>query len=211
MNKMFEALKNFAFKHFSDNTAGILIATGVAGYILSSAAQISGILFNSKLSKKEKSFLLPQETMDAVVNIATFLLITTLTKKTVGKLYQSGKWVPKSVREFLNKKPELREQIGKLGKFDVRESLLESPELLQSYDACKSFGTTVASIGAGILSSSIITPIVRNKRAAKIQKEYIDYKNNEIANLENKPQLAQQTNFKALNRIPYRYSGNMRI
>ena len=46
----------------------------------------------------------------------------------------------------------------------------------QEYDVCKNFYTTMATVGGGILSSNVITPIIRNKMASNMQKAYIDNK-----------------------------------
>ncbi len=59
----------------------MLIWTGVAGWTLSSLAQVGAVLFNNKISNEKKSFLVPQEMADAAVNIGSFFLITQAAKK----------------------------------------------------------------------------------------------------------------------------------
>ena len=81
MNKGFQAVLNWVAEHFSTDPSKMLIFTGVAGWTLSSLAQIGAVLFNSKISNEQKSFLIPQELADAVVNIGSFFLITQVTKK----------------------------------------------------------------------------------------------------------------------------------
>ena len=72
MAKPLESIVNWIATHFRKDASKMLIWTGVAGWTLSSLAQISAILFNPKLTKEEKSFLIPQELADAAVNIGSF-------------------------------------------------------------------------------------------------------------------------------------------
>ena len=100
MNKPFNKILNWVAEHFKKDTSKMLIWTGVAGWTLSSLAQIGAVLFNPELSKEQKSFLIPQEFADAAVNIGSFFLITQLTKSTVAKLFKTGKFAPQSVKDY---------------------------------------------------------------------------------------------------------------
>lgn len=197
MAKPLEAVLNWVARNFSKDASKMLIWTGVAGWSLSSLAQIGAILFNPKIPNEQKSYLVPQELADAAVNIGSFFLVTQMAKKTTAKLFSTGKFAPKSVREYLNSKKELfADKIGKLNfdLDDVQKALPDFP--LEKYYACKNLGTSIATVGAGIVSSNIITPIIRNTMATKMQKNYLKYKN---------PQENQQPVFKA------NYSGSLRI
>lgn len=177
MSNPFTKILNWVSKHFSKDASKMLIWTGVAGWTLSSLAQIGALLFNPKISNEKKSFLIPQELADAAVNIGAFFLVTQLTKRTVSKMFSTGKWAPKAVRNKLNESKELyKNKIGKLdfNLDDVVKNWDTNPK--DNYYHCKNFYTTVATIGAGILSSNIITPIVRNNMASKMQKNYIHNK-----------------------------------
>ena len=74
------------YNKFKKNTATVLIVTGTLGWALSSLAQIGAVLFNPNLTKEQKSFLIPQEFMDAAINISAFFLITQAAKKGISKL-----------------------------------------------------------------------------------------------------------------------------
>ena len=50
MNKMFQSFLEWMFESFSKDASKMLIFTGVAGWTLSSLAQVSAILFNKKIS-----------------------------------------------------------------------------------------------------------------------------------------------------------------
>lgn len=180
MTKPLESILTWVADNFKKDASKMLIWTGVAGWGLSSLAQIGALLVNPKISNEQKSFLIPQEMADAAVNIGAFFLITQLTKKTVSKLFSTGKFAPKSVRKFLDSKKEIYKD--KVGKFDFDLDTVRKAEPAfpcEDYWTCKNFGTTVATIGAGVLSSNIITPIVRNNMASGMQKNYINKKNNQ--------------------------------
>lgn len=173
----FKTAIKWVAENFRKDASKMLIWTGVAGWTLSSLAQISAILFNPKLSKEQKSFLIPQEFADAAVNIGTFFAVTQMVKKTTAKLFSTGKFAPQSVRKYLNKNKELyKDKIGKID-FDLDE-VLKADNLFpkNEYWTTKNFVTSVATVSAGVLSSNIITPIVRNQMASNMQKKYINNK-----------------------------------
>ena len=173
---------NWIAKTFSKDPSKMLIFTGVAGWTLSSAAQILGIIVNPKIKEEQKVFLIPQEISDAVVNIGCFFLITQLTKKTVSKAFSTGKFAPKSVREFLKNHSDLyANKVGKLD-FDLDKVLKKHADFpADAYYKVKNLGTAAATVGAGIIATNIITPIYRNRMAAVVQKTYInEYKNPEM-------------------------------
>ena len=175
MSKPFQFVLNWISRNFSNDASKMLITTGVAGWAISSIAQIGAILLNTEISNEKKSFLVPQEIADAAVNIGAFFLITQCSKKLMTKMCKTGKIASKSVREFLNNSPELKSKVGKLD-FDIEKVLPKNSKLLDNYETYKSFATTFTTVGAGIISSNIVTPIVRNNMAADMQKNYIQNK-----------------------------------
>ncbi len=197
-NPLHSAL-NWIAEHFRKDASKMLIWTGVAGWTLSSLAQIGAVLFNPELSKEQKSFLIPQEFADAAVNIGSFFLVTQFAKSTVSKLFSTGKFAPKSVRNYLKKHKDL--YADKIGKLDFSlDKVLKQDHLFpdKSYYACKNFGTTAATIGAGILSSNIITPVVRNYMAADMQKNYLNSKNSKaVKPIEKKSVVPPQPTFRS--------------
>lgn len=174
-NKPLQKGLEWLYQHFKKNTATMLVVTGTIGWGLSSAAQVLAVLFNPKISKEQKSFLVPQEISDAVVNISAFFLITQMTKKFVSKLASTGKIAPQKVRDFLNKNKDLYgDKVGKLS-LDLDEVLKNEPKFpTESYYAYKNYTTTLATVGASVVSSNIVTPIVRNSMASNMQKKYLD-------------------------------------
>ena len=85
-NSLLQKGMEWIYTNFKKNTAKMLIWTGVAGWGLSSLAQIGAIMINPKISKEQKSFLVPQEFLDAVVNVGSFFLVTQATKKMISKM-----------------------------------------------------------------------------------------------------------------------------
>ena len=70
-------------------------------------------------------------------------------------------------------------KVGRLD-FDLDEVLKKNADFPKdAYYTCKNFGTTLATVCGGILSSNIITPIARNHMASGMQKQYIATKDKE--------------------------------
>ena len=205
-------LKNFLQKtvtwvaeKFSQDPSKMLIVTGVIGWALSSVAQMGAILFNQKISDKEKSFLLPQELTDALVNIASFLIITKCVKYGMTQLYKTGKIAPKLVRDFLQKNSyAYRDKIGKIG-FNLDNILKPGTEVFNSYNIHKSLGTTAATVGASIFATNVVTPILRNNMASKAQKNFM-----ELTKPEEKTTIYRQPIQQPIPSYKM-YSGDMRI
>ena len=171
---------NWIYENFKKDTSKMLIATGTLGWALSSLAQGLAIVANPKISNEKKSFLLPQELMDAAVNVGGFFLFTMFTKKCISKMASTGKIAPQSVRNFLNSHSEYKNKVGKLD-FNLDDVLNNRPELAKvndSYQSYKNFVTTMGTIGASVLSCNIITPVIRNFTASNVQKTYIDMQKN---------------------------------
>ena len=75
MANLFSNFKSSLYKNYGENPGKMLVHTGVLGWILSSLAQVSAVVFNDKISPEQKSFLIPQEIADAGINIASFYLM----------------------------------------------------------------------------------------------------------------------------------------
>lgn len=173
MGNPFKGILDKIAKAYAGKSANMLITTGIASWVLSSAGQIYGILKNPKIDKKEKKFLLPQEVMDAVVNIISFGCITLMAKKVTGKLYKTGKWATPNIRKFLNEhKSEFDKTIG-TAEFDIEQAFKKynENELHGEYKKVEGHATLLATILGSILASNIVTPIGRNYVASKMQKK----------------------------------------
>lgn len=64
--KLFDEFKTVIYKNYGENPGKMLVHTGVLGWILSSLAQIAAVVFNDKISKEQKVFLIPQDRKSVV-------------------------------------------------------------------------------------------------------------------------------------------------
>ena len=189
---------NWVAKKFRKDPSRMLIITGVAGWTLSSIAQIGAILINPKIPNEQKSFLVPQEFADAVANIGLFFLVTQMAKMSVSKLFSTGKFQTATTKKFIQANKKLFE--GKIGKvdFNIEKLLPDNSDVLKGYKLTKSFAETVATFGGGVISSNILTPIIRNNMASKMQKNYVENTNpTEIKKPEARLQTYPNTTFRS--------------
>lgn len=170
----FNTFKNFLYTNYGENPGKMLVHTGVLGWILSSAAQVAAVVINDKISPKDKVFLIPQECADAAVNILSFYLVTNSFKAVGSKLVQSGKLVTKPIKNFLNEK-QLCSQVGKID-FDITKQP-GFDKISDDYKTFKNGVDVIFSTVGSIISCNIITPVLRNRYAARKQKEILAKKN----------------------------------
>lgn len=167
---LFSDFKTVMYKNYGENPGKMLVHTGVLGWILSSLAQVSAVIFNDKISPEQKTFLIPQEIADAAINIISFYVITSTFKNAASKLVSSGKLTTKPIRDFLTKQGvNSNEHIGKLG-FNI-EKMANFQDIKEDYKPFKNGVDVVASTIGSIISCNIVTPILRNQYAAKKQKQ----------------------------------------
>lgn len=200
------------YKAYSTSTGKMLIHTGVIGWVLSSAAQVCAIIFNDKLSKEQKMFLVPQELADAVVNIISFYAVTQTFSSVAKKLAITGKWIPEKVKKHLIKN-NLAKDLGKVT-FDI--SKLKLPSRIRTSHNRFTHGLDVAATTIGsVISCNLITPVLRNLYASKRQKSTIKKMKEDPQNARlqiyqiQKPSLYRKDRQSYTN--PYNNSGNLKI
>ena len=170
MANLFSSFKSVMYKNYGENPGKMLVHTGVLGWILSALAQICAVAFNDKISKEQKSFLIPQEMADAAINIISFYLITSSFKNLASKLVSTGKLSTSKIRNYVKSKvANPSEYIGKLSTNIAKDF----PEINGDYKAFKNGVDVVASTVGSIISCNIVTPVLRNQYAAQKQKEAI--------------------------------------
>ncbi len=156
---------------YHENPGKMLIHTGVIGWMMSSAAQIAGIVFNDKISKEQKMFLVPQEFADACVNTISFYFVTRTFTALGEKLVASGKWLPLSVKNYLVKKG-FGPRLGNPD-FNVLRDANLNGKLKKTYSRFNA-GIDIAATTIGtVLSCNVITPLARNFYASKRQQSSI--------------------------------------
>lgn len=160
------------YKMYHKDADKMLIHTGTIGWILSSAAQLFGIVVNDKTSKEQKMYMVPQEIADAVFNILSYYLVTLSFSKVARLLTKTGKWIPSDVKNHLIKKG-FKDRIGKLDFDIIRDTKLYGARK-RSFDLFRNgLGVVAATIGS-VVSCNIITPIFRNYYASKRQHRNIE-------------------------------------
>lgn len=172
IEKAFESFKEVLFEKYKGDPAKIMIHAGTLGWILSSAAQLWNVATSDKFTSNEKKFLIPQETMDAVVNIAFFYLLTNNCKKLSDKLVSTGKLLSKPLREYVKAHPIAE---CKLGDFNtnLKDFYDSDKEFYDKFHQFKNGVNMAVNTVACVVASNILAPVVRNKIASYIQKDAI--------------------------------------
>ncbi len=175
LNNLFSQFKTSLYRNYGENPGKMLVHTGVLGWILSSLAQVSAVVFNDKISPEQKSFLIPQEFADAAINILSFYVVTSSFKRLASKLVSTGKLTTKPIRDFLQKtglSVKNKKYIGNIN-FNIERDLPNFQDIKSEYRPFKNGVDVVASVLGSILSCNIITPLARNQYASKKQKQAI--------------------------------------
>lgn len=153
------------------NMGNIIIFTSIAGWFASSAAQIIGIALNKNYTKDQKKFMITQEAADCITNIGLYIAATKPLTALASHMVKTGKLAPKSIAEFLRTTSFASER-GKFG-FDVTQVPgFNAAGLGPVYNSFKGFTDAATATVGGIISSNILTPIVRNYFASLRQNKY---------------------------------------
>jgi len=139
------------------NPANFLKLTGALGWGLSCFAQLGAIIINDNIPAKEKKFLLAQELLDGVINVALFLRLTSKGKDYGEKHVEHALILPEKWKDFVNKPNELIKKIS------------NNPSELKSFNDFKAGVGTITSLIGSAISCNIVTPIMRNILASGFQ------------------------------------------
>ncbi len=182
-----QSFKNTIYKSYGENPGTMLVHTGAVGWILSSLAQISAVVFNDKISPEQKMFLIPQEMGDAAVNILSFYTLTNGIKFIGKKLTQTAKLRTKDLSEVLRNRGLILEkgQTRVEGKvyagdwdFDVTKLDNYKEEIQPVYKPFNNGAEVITGLIGSVISSNIVTPLLRNVYASRRQQDMIAVYNN---------------------------------
>jgi hypothetical protein len=144
--KVFDSLKTFIMKEayaaFEDK-ADFLKKAGIAGVVTTAVCQVTAVLINKEVPKKEKKFMLAQEVTDGAINLAIFWGLTSLCIKK-GRAYA--------------------EKLTKNGLSGILEN--ESQK-----DAYIGGISSIIGMTGSIFANTIFSPPLRNYAASIYQKE----------------------------------------
>lgn len=181
MKPFVERAERFILNHL-DSASTMLVIMGIIGTVTSSIAQQIGIKANKNLSPETKSFLINQEENDCMLSAGLTWLTGTGSKKLVMKLTDKGYLLNDKVRSVadniaLNHGMTHR-QLAKTGFYKVTGDLPklniclpEFKQLKKDFRRCQEGLSVVAAVGAAILTTNLIVPILRNKLARPIKKQ----------------------------------------
>ena len=172
--KMFDNLKIGIYNKYSQNPAKLLVFTGTLGWALSCCAQVGAIVFNEKLSKKDRQFLIPQEIADGAVNVGLYFGITSAAQKYTEKAIETGRIMFNEVKQPLNSvlsaknltlKEALKQNDGKIS------NILAGTKHAENFVKLKGGASLVTAVVGSVISCNILTPIIRNVIGSKWQKK----------------------------------------
>lgn len=176
INLLWDKAKNYLFREFGTNPGKFVVVATALGMASASIAQSLAIASNKKIPNEQKKFLIPQELIDGVVNIATSVLIIGAIGKYAGKLVETGKWSTSGIRNLVAQLPESAKV--KMGDFDtnLKNTFKQhanpalKKEFYSAYYLFKGGMEIIATTIGSIIACNIVTPIIRNNIAAEVQK-----------------------------------------
>ena len=160
----------------------MLMHTGAIGWGASSLAQVSGIACNDKIDSNKKRFLIPQEILDAIANIALYYGITLVISGAVESGFEKGfiriKSVMGEIQEDIDKKQitsKYYDEVvsAKKGKaFKIEdifgskiapvEDFLKNRSTRQAYLNHKNGAAILATLISSVISCNVLAPYTRN-------------------------------------------------
>lgn len=181
MKPYIKIAESFILNHL-DSASTMLVVMGIIGTITSSIAQQIGIKANKNLSEETKSFLINQEENDCMLSAGLTWLTGTGSKKLVMKLTEKGYLLNNKVRNAADvvaiKNGMTHRQLAKSGFYKVEGirpelniCLDELKPLKRDFRRCQEGLAVVAAVGAAILTTNLIVPILRNKLARPIKQK----------------------------------------
>ena len=199
MKKIFEkGIKNIVeiiHKHLGKDSGNMIIATGIAGILLSTFAQTLAISFNKKYSLSQKSFMIPQELTDGIASAIALFIISKPIRALGVKFASTGKVLTKEMKTYMEKNNLLKER-GNINfdfsksvnnimeKIKSSEEYIKSPtkdvflkehnDILNQYEIIKDSTSAITTTAGSIISTALITPLIRNYTASYYQPINID-------------------------------------
>lgn len=182
LNNSWNNLKNYLYKHYGQESGKMIVHTGIITWAMASLAQVGAVVFNDKIPKEQKKFLVPQEIADGVINILAFYAVTNSMKSLAGRLVSTGKWSNNAIRKFVCKNaPNLK--MGELST-NLAKTFKNNEDFYKVYSPFKNGVDMISTTTGSIIACNAITPFLRNSIGSKQQKKSLAKNglNNELNN-----------------------------
>lgn len=207
--------KDLIFTKFSQNPGKMMAYAVTLSMATSCFAQVLSVMFNKKIDKKQKKFLIPQEIADGVINTISSLFVIGTMAAVGKKLVSTGKWSNAAIRNIVEKEAkdvkmgDIATNLEKTFIDKNNEKVLE--DFYHVYDSFKNGIATIATTIGAVISCNIVTPILRNAYAAGQQKKSI-----EKQQLKNPATIASvnsqnDSNYRRMYTLPMNNGGSMKI
>ena len=190
-------LADFVYKRLGNGSGNMILITSMTGIALSSLAQTGAIFFNKKYSVSQKAFMIPQELTEGCITLLSMFLVTRPIQKLSAKYVKSGKILSKELSSYMIK----NNLLNKRGKSDFnleeyikstmnnissksttaeRKTKMLKPhqEALHNYESVFDATSAICTTAGSIVSTALISPLLRNYVASKYQKTNLNIYNN---------------------------------
>lgn len=177
----FNSVKLWFWQKVCKKPGDMLMHTGAIGWGASSLAQVVGMSFNDKIDSNKKRFLIPQEIVDAIANIALYYGVTSVISGSVEAAFENGLIRIKSVMdkirddmksngirsEFIEDTKKLTGKEFKIedifgSKLGPVEDFLKNRKTRQAYLQHKNGAAILATLISSVISCNILAPYCRN-------------------------------------------------
>jgi hypothetical protein len=192
-----KSVNNFIYKYFCQDSGKMILITSILGMGLSCIAQSAAILNNKEYSFSQKLFMVPQEIVEFFVSAFSIMAVTTPLKKFASKLTKTGKVLTKDLKKYaednnlmgkvgdkdfnfaeevnnIMQKIELSDKFIKSGMAEKESMLKPHKENLKKHEVFSDSASAIAATTGGVISVSILSPMLRNAVASKFHKVGMD-------------------------------------
>ena len=101
MTNLWQKVIKKSWDLYSIDVGKSLIHLGAVGWLFSSLAQVVMIASNKDIDKKEKKFLIPQETSDMAINVGLYYTICQFIKSLGDNAIESGKLITQKTADLI--------------------------------------------------------------------------------------------------------------
>lgn len=153
------------------NVSNLFIWTTIISNATSCAAQCFGIKKNPQNDDKRKSFLTKQEIAECCLNIASYFIFSKGFEKGAKNLVSSGKVLSKKIVSLAAKNNIDITDFKKVSQ-SLDGNITDNLKVLKNdYDCFKQGVGLIGTISGGLLSTTLVVPVLKNTIATQIQKK----------------------------------------